>query len=149
MVEFSSLIISTFCSSFFSHIFEASSSAPNNLTKEDLSNNYVKAISPQDIFRQQDKKLINTNLSTFDIAYFPSERGQYNYNPDLFSSGLLKNPKSNYGAITRNISNDVDFDKTNIQYLEFWLMDPFIKGENGKILDGIFNKNIILMYHVR
>ena len=118
-----------------------SSSVPTNLTKEDLENNYVKAISPQDIFRQQDKKLINTNLSTFDVAYFPSERGQYNYNPDLYSSGLLKDPKSNYGAITRNISNDVDFDKTNIQYLEFWMMDPFIQGENGKVLDGYFNKN--------
>ena len=118
-----------------------SSSAPRNLTKEDLENNYVKAISPQDIFRQQDKKLINTNLSTFDIAYFPSERGQYNYNPDLYPSGLLKDPKSNFGSITRNISNDVDFDKTNIQYLEFWMMDPFIKGEKGKVIDGIFNKN--------
>ena len=78
------------------------SSAPRNLTKEDLENNYVKAISPQDIFRQQDKKLINTNLSTFDVAYFPTERGQYNYNPDLYPSGLLKNPKSNFGAITRS-----------------------------------------------
>jgi len=116
-------------------------SSPPNLTADDLNNNYVKPVSPQDIFRQQDRKLINTNLSTFDIAYFPSERGQYNYNTDLYSSGLLKNPKSNYGAITRSISNDVDFDKTNIQYLEFWLMDPFIEGENGRIMDGIFNKN--------
>ena len=53
----------------------------------------------------------------------------------------MKNPKSNFGAITRSISNDVDFDKTNIQYLEFWMMDPFIKGEKGKVIDGIFNKN--------
>ena len=114
---------------------------PSNISLEDLQNNYVKSISPQDIFRQQDRQLINTNLPIFDIAYFPSERGQYNYNSNLLQSGLLNNPKSNFGAITKSISNDTDFDKTNIQYLEFWLMDPFIDGENGKILDGIFNRN--------
>ncbi len=114
---------------------------PRNITLDDLENNYIKAVSPQDIFRQQDRQLINTNLPIFDIAYFPSERGQYNYNPDLTSSGLLKNPASNFGAITRSISNDTDFDRTNVQYIEFWMMDPFIDGENGKVLDGIFNNN--------
>ena len=55
------------------------SQKPGNISLEDLQNNYVKAVSPQDIFRQQDRQLINTNLPIFDIAYFPSERGQYNY----------------------------------------------------------------------
>ena len=114
---------------------------PQNLSLEDLENNYTKAVSPQDIFRKQDRQLINTNLSIFDVAYFPNERGQYNYSTDLLPSGLLRDPKSNYGAITKSISNDTDFDQTNIQYIEFWLMDPFIDGENGKVLDGIFNKN--------
>ena len=101
----------------------------------------MKAISPQDIFRKQDRQLINTNLPIFDIAYFPNERGQYNYSTDLLPSGLLRDPKSNYGAITKSISNDTDFDRTNVQYIEFWMMDPFIDGEDGKVLDGIFNKN--------
>lgn len=114
---------------------------PQNISLEDLENNYIKAISPQDIFRKQDRQLINTNLSVFDIAYFPNERGQYNYSTDLLPSGLLRDPKSNYGAITKSISNDTDFDRTNVQYIEFWMMDPFINGENGKVLDGIFNKN--------
>ena len=114
---------------------------PQNITLEDLENNYTKAVSPQDIFRKQDRQLINTNLPIFDIAYFPNERGQYNYSTDLLPSGLLRDPKSNYGAITKSIKNDTDFDRTNIQYIEFWLMDPFIDGENGKVLDGIFNKN--------
>ena len=114
---------------------------PQNISLEDLENNYVKAISPQDIFRKQDRQLINTNLPIFDIAYFPNERGQYNYSTDLLPSGLLRDPKSNYGAITKSISNDTDFDRTNVQYIEFWMMDPFIDGEEGKVLDGIFNKN--------
>ena len=114
---------------------------PQNITLEDLENNYTKAVSPQDIFRKQDRQLINTNLPIFDIAYFPNERGQYNYSTDLLPSGLLRDPKSNYGAISKSIKNDTDFDRTNIQYIEFWLMDPFIVGENGKVLDGIFNRN--------
>ena len=54
---------------------------------------------------------------------------------------MLRDPKSNYGAITKSISNETDFDRTNVQYIEFWLMDPFIEGENGRVLDGIFNRN--------
>ena len=65
----------------------------------------------------------------------------YNYNPKLTSEGLLPNPRQNYGGITRAITTEVDFDRTNIEYVEFWLMDPFLPGENGKVLDGIFNEN--------
>ncbi len=114
---------------------------PDNITSDDTQNHYVRAISPQEVFRQQDRQLVNTNLPVFDIAYYPSERGQYNYNPDLTPSGLLPDPETNYGAITKAITNEVDFDKTNVEYLEFWMMDPFIEGERGRVLDGIFNQN--------
>jgi cell surface protein SprA len=53
----------------------------------------------------------------------------------------LPTPASNFGAITRAISSDTDFDNANVEQIEFWLMDPFIGGEAGKIRDGIFNKN--------
>lgn len=114
---------------------------PRNISTEDVRNHYVRAVIPQEIFRQQDRLLVNTNLPVFDIAYYPSERGQYNYNPDLTANGFLRNPASNYGAITRALTNEVDFDKTNIEYLEFWMMDPFIQGERGRVLDGQQNLN--------
>lgn len=65
----------------------------------------------------------------------------YNYNPNLTFDGLLPNARNNYGAITRAITTEVDFDRTNIEYIEFWLLDPFIGGENGRVLDGKFNRN--------
>lgn len=117
---------------------------PDNITEEDLENHYVRPVLPQEIFRQMDRNIIITPENIFDIAYFPHERGQYNYSPNLTSDGLLPDPQSNYGGITRNISSEVDFDKANVEYLEFWLMDPFIGHDDsnprGRVLDGIFNE---------
>ena len=109
---------------------------PDNITREDLENNYIRQVVPQEIFSQQDLQIINTNLPIFDMAYFPSERGQYNYNPNLNPDGTLPDPRGNWGGITQGLTSDVDFDKTNIEYVEFWLMDPFITGVNGR--DGLF-----------
>ncbi len=116
-------------------------SKPPNITKEDMENNYVRAIPPQEIFQNQDPEVVNTNLPVFNFAYFPAERGQNNYNPDLNNQGLLNDPETNFGGITRAITSDVDFDKNNIDYIEFWLMDPFLPGVNGRVLDGIYNTN--------
>jgi cell surface protein SprA len=115
--------------------------APTNFDDQDQQNVYERRISPQDIFKGKDIQNINFPVSVFDVSYFPMERGAYNYNFDLDPNGLLKNPKSNFGAITRAIPSDIDFDNANIEILEFWLMDPFKEGTNGIVKDGIFNKN--------
>lgn len=118
------------------------SSKPSNITQDDLLNHYVRPIVPQEIFQNQDREVINTNLPVLDLAYYPSERGQYNFNPNnLNSSGYLDNPVENWGGITRSITSDVDFDKNNIEFIDFWMMDPFIPGENGRVLDGVNNTN--------
>ncbi|GAB1444851.1 cell surface protein SprA [Flammeovirgaceae bacterium] len=109
---------------------------PSNITEDDLQNHYVRSVSPQEIFPNFDPFIGNFNEEIFDLAYYPSERGPYNYNPDLNPDGTLKNPTSNWGGITTAIRSEVDFDKANIEYLEFWLMDPFINSKNGRINDG-------------
>lgn len=114
---------------------------PSNITDKDLENHYIRAVSPQEIFPQKSREIVNTNQPIFDIAYFPSERGQFNYNPDLTPQGFSKDPESQWSGIARSNRTDVDFDKTNMEYIEFWLMNPFIDGENGKVMDGVFNQN--------
>lgn len=109
---------------------------PSNISEADLANHYIRPIEPQEIFTQKQREVINTNYPIFDLAYYPTERGFYNYNPDLTSQGLLKDPRSNWAGITQAIRSEVDFDKSNIEYIEFWLMDPFIQGPNGVVLDG-------------
>ncbi|MFY0651426.1 MAG: cell surface protein SprA [Cyclobacteriaceae bacterium] len=114
---------------------------PDNISDDDLMNSYVKPLLPQEIFKQRDRQIVNTNEPIFDLAYYPSERGPYNYNPNLTPDGLLNNPERNFGGITRANVNEVNWNKTNVEYLEFWMMDPFVLGDNGKVLDGLFNQN--------
>lgn len=122
--------------------FSTQGNRPDNITDEDAQNHFVKQILPQEIFRQQSRQVVQNSLPIFEVAYFPHERGQYNYNTDLTPEGLLKNPETNYGGITRPITNDVNFNQSNIQYIQFWLMDPFLENDpvNGAVLDGIFNQ---------
>lgn len=118
-------------------------SRPANITDQDMLNHYVRAVPPQEIFPNKDVKAAGFNQLTLDLAYFPHERGQYNYNTDVDAEGFLKNPADNWAGLTRAITTNVDFDNANVEYINFWLMDPFLTGENGKVLDGKFNTNNI------
>jgi cell surface protein SprA len=52
----------------------------------------------------------------------------------------IAEPSDNWAGITTAIRTEVDFVKANIEYIEFWMMDPFITySENGKIIDGKFD----------
>lgn len=119
---------------------------PGNITDNDLENHYERAVLPQEIFRQRDQNVINFNEPIFDIAYFPNERGQYNYNFDFASNPVSQRNEveEHWAGITRPITNEVNFIETNIEYLEFWLLDPFIAGVNGVVKDGIINENALL-----
>lgn len=114
---------------------------PSNITNDDRRNHYVRRVLPQEIFKGRNRDVLITPEPLFEMAYFPHERGMYNFNPSLDASGLLPNPRENYGGVTRAITSEVDFDRTNIEYIEFWLMDPFLPGPNGRVLDGVFNEN--------
>ncbi len=116
---------------------EGGSFKPGNITLEDFKNHYTRPVLPQEIFPFKDAFVGNFYEPIFDIAYFPKERGPYNYNP----ADIKLKPKENWGGITTAIRNEVDFDKANIEYLEFWMMDPFINNPNGHVLDGINNKS--------
>lgn len=109
---------------------------PSNVSDKDLENHYVRKVGPQEIFPFRDQTLGNFNEQIFDIAYFPSERGPYNYSTKLDAEGRLLNPKENWGGIMTAVRSEVDFDKANVEYIEFWMLDPFIKTERGKVDDG-------------
>ena len=94
---------------------------------------YERAVSATDLFpnKAQPNNITGIPIGIMDISYFPSERGIYNYNTDINANGTLKNPTQNFGAITRAITSDTDFDNANIETLEFWLMNPLITGDAG------------------
>jgi cell surface protein SprA len=116
--------------------------APTNLTDADLSNHYEKQVSPQSIFPNKAvANGFNVPIGLLDMYYNPSERGQYNYTTALNADGSLKNPRQNYGAITRAITSDIDFDNANIENVEFWMMNPFINDSRG-VVKATGNANI-------
>nr|WP_262486821.1 cell surface protein SprA [Geofilum rubicundum] len=93
--------------------------------KEQLSNHYVREIYEREIFPFKNPAYGEpTNISVLNLAYYPKERGPYNFNPNLNFEGELPEPKNSWGGIMRKIDTN-DFESANIDHIEFWVMDPF------------------------
>ena len=94
---------------------------------DQLSDSYVREIYERDLYpnKQQNSYSEAASLNVLNLAYYPSERGAYNLNPDVDSQGRLTRPKENWGGMMRKVDNP-DFEAQNIEYLEFWMLDPFL-----------------------
>lgn len=103
-------------------------SHPSYLNNAALSNPYTYIVDEKDIFPQADYDVtLPTELTSFDVAYYPQERGPYNYDStaaDINTDGSLKFPDRRWGGIMRDLETN-DFEAANIEYIEFWLMDPY------------------------
>lgn len=104
------------------------------------SSHYVKEVFEKNIFKNKETpNNLPTNISVLNLAYYPAERGPYNYdiqnvNPD----GTLKNQNQRWGGIMREIQSN-DFETANIQFIEFWLMDPYVEMQGHQGGDLFFN----------
>ena len=93
---------------------------------DQLSNHYVREIYERELYpNKESTSSESTTLQVFNLAYYPKERGPYNLNPELDADGYLSNPQDNWGGIMRKITT-TDFEAANIEYIEFWMLDPFI-----------------------
>ena len=108
---------------------------PGNISAADLNNHYTRGVKRDEVYPNKDLGSTGNGYEyTFDMAYFPNERGPYNYNPQLDAAGKTftdNAPQNKYGGISRAITFDTDFDNANIEYLDFWLLDPFINSPKG------------------
>jgi len=111
---------------------------PSNIDLNELSDNTVRQVLETEVFPNKDvPNGIPTNIPVLNLSYYPSERGPYNYdvNANAFSAGInadgtLANPESRWGGVMRKIES-TDFEATNVEYIEFWMMDPFTKDETN------------------
>ncbi len=111
---------------------QTSGITPANMTNAEMSNNFVREVLNTELFpNQQLANGVPTNISTFDLSYYPGERGPYNYDasPTSISHGLkndgtLNNPNTRWAGIMRALQT-TDFETANISYIQFWMMDPF------------------------
>ncbi|HLP20166.1 MAG TPA: cell surface protein SprA, partial [Chitinophagales bacterium] len=105
-------------------------------TKTNLQSHYVRLIPTQEVFPNRPNQTLDQNLYTFDLSFNPKERGPYNYEWSSGvtagvsqgvdpSNGQLKTPTSRWGGIMRSIDNN-DLEATNVEFIEFWMLDPFL-----------------------
>ncbi len=108
--------------------------------KAQLSNHNLRLVQQQDVFPNRTINSLQGNLSTLDLAYYPTERGPYNYDgKDIDANGKLLNPNKRWAGIMRPIDYS-DFETANVEFIEFWLMDPYL--ESNPTNTGSFYINL-------
>ncbi len=118
----------------------------NNLTPshirndvEQRSNHFVREVLETEIWPNKESPTgIPSPLQVFNMAFYPSERGPYNYDAlgseyssGMTMDGLLRDPHTRWGGVMRGLPS-TDFEAANIEYIEFWLMDPFVYEPNHR-----------------
>jgi cell surface protein SprA len=106
---------------------------PDSRTPDYMKNNpdfmssaYVYEVYEQDIFPyKENPNGIPTRISVLNLSFYPEERGPYNYDYERIGlNGNLLNPQERWGGIMREIYS-TDFEQANVEFIEFWMMDPF------------------------
>ena len=114
---------------------------PMNNNKALISDPRVRQVFTNELFPNKTTNLTDVQLPTFDLTYYPKDRGPYNYNyKDLDNAGKHKNPIDKWGGIMRAL-DQTDFETSIIEYVEFWVQDPFIKSpaSKGKLVLNLGN----------
>ena len=106
-----------------------SSNTPKHI-KDDvnlMSDHRTRTIYEEEVYpNKQVLANADTRLSVLNLSFYPEERGPYNIVADEIGvDGKLTNPQDRWGGIMRKLDN-TDFEKANIEYIEFWMMDPFL-----------------------
>jgi len=108
---------------------------------DELSKPETRQVYSSEIFPNKSTDFGQSLITTFDLAYYPKEKGPYNFeyrNTRVNANGNLLNPKQAWGGLMRNI-DQTDFETGNIEFIEFWLQDPFINKPGSTGGDLYFN----------
>ena len=70
-------------------------------------------------------------IQTLNLSFYPNERGPYNLDAKFINpDGTLQFPEQRWGGIMRKIDN-TNFEQSNIEYIQFWMLDPFMDPDLG------------------
>lgn len=123
------------------NVFYNSRNNPLDGNKQEQEGIYTRLYREKEVFpNRQNENLQNAPLYTFDLTFDPTVRGPYNYEtkgaPGISSgldfAGKLKDPRSRWGGIMRTIETTNDFEAANIEFIQFWFLDPFLKQPNAE-----------------
>lgn len=104
------------------------------------SNPYVYQLYEQDIFpNKENRNGFPPKVSVLNVSYYPKERGPYNYDFErIGTNGDLLEPEKRWGGIMREVYSS-DFEAANVEFIEFWLMDPYAGMKPGSGGELYFN----------
>ncbi|PXX28885.1 cell surface protein SprA [Arenibacter sp. ARW7G5Y1] len=100
-----------------------SNQRPTELSDDDISTNETRRIYIQDVFNQDVAQGQTLAQNTLDIAYYPSMKGPYNANPNF----TAEQPQDKWAGIMRSLSS-TNFEQSNVEYVQFWVLDPYVDG---------------------
>jgi cell surface protein SprA len=102
---------------------------PLGENRVELSDPRSRLVKQSEIFPQRTTDFGQNQLTTFDLAFYPNEKGPYNFESsslNIDGDNKLRNPRARWGGLMRNI-DQTDFETANIEFIEFWVQDPFVK----------------------
>ncbi len=116
---------------------------PNNPVKsyEDFTDPRIRSVNVTQLYPNRTPDFGQAAMVTFDLAYYPSEKGPYNFDArpgSVTASGKLLNPQQRWGGIMRGI-DQVDFETGNVEFIEMWVQDPFLKNPTSSGGQMYFN----------
>jgi cell surface protein SprA len=115
---------------------------PSELSPQAIAYNMTRRIYSEELYPNTDIAVGQSQVvNTLDLTYYPTERGPYNYNPlAAATNGFTPTDAvNNFGGIIRAI-NSTNFEQANVEYIQFWMMDPY--EDDGNVSDpnsGIAN----------
>jgi len=113
---------------------------------EQQSNHFIREVLETEIWPNKESPTgLPAPIPVLNMAYYPSERGPYNYDasPSSYSQGMaqdgsLEAPETRWGGMMRGLTT-TDFESANVEYIEFWMMDPFVYDNDHSGGDLYFN----------
>jgi cell surface protein SprA len=111
----------------------------------DNGHSYSRLIDELEIFPNKNRPVGFSSELTFDLSYYPREKGPYNYDeldgiplpgsPNIKTAGItadneLKNPNTRWAGIMTRLSTN-DFELSNVEYIDFWMLNPFMPKYDG------------------
>lgn len=112
-------------------------------------NIYTSAVPQQEVFPNLDIPLSQRQrlpFFTFDMAYWPENRGPYNFDipdgypgftegavleGDVLNPVKLQAPETRWAGIMREMRTP-DFQSSNIEFVEFWMLSPFLDPNDAR-----------------
>jgi cell surface protein SprA len=109
--------------------YQSNSLTPQHIkdNPEMLADSRMRLVNQTDVFPNLQQQYGSVpNIPILELAYYPKERGMYNYDTTntVNTDGTWVNPENRWGGIMRALSTN-DFEQTNIEFIQFWVLDPF------------------------